>query len=191
MGNREYSENGVIETMRTAFSVGLSAALAGLLVSGCVLFDGTRDTGPDEFGVVSRAPLAQPPDFSLRPPRAGAKRPNEVETREQARRRLFGRTTRTRGAVPERDPNDNRSDGERALLHKADALDVDPTIRDAVARESGIVREDSGFVDSLLFWKSDQKKDAVVDPSNEAERLRRNEALGKDPTDGSTITKKN
>lgn len=177
--------------MRKAFSVGISAALAGIFVSGCILFDGSRGSGPDEFGVVTRAPLAQPPDFSLRPPRAGAKRPNEVETREQARRRLFGRTARARGALPERDPNDNRSDGERALLYKADALDVDPSIRDAVARESGIVQEDPGFVESLLFWKSTNKDDAVVDPANEAERLRRNEALGKKPTDGSTITKQN
>lgn len=98
---------------------------------------------------------------------------------------------RARGALPERDPNDNRSDGERALLYKADALDVDPSIRDAVARESGIVQEDPGFVESLLFWKSTNKDDAVVDPANEAERLRRNEALGKKPTDGSTITKQN
>jgi hypothetical protein len=168
------------------------AALIALAisVSGCVLIDDTRSAGPDEFGVVSRAPLTQPPDFSLRPPRAGAKRPNEVETREEARRRLFGRTAGARGGVPERAPGDTRSEGERALLHHAEALDVDPSIREAVARESGIVQEDPGFVDSLLFWKSEKATDAVVDPEREAARLRKNEALGKKPTDGSTITKK-
>jgi hypothetical protein len=62
---------------------------AGIPVSGCVLFDDTRRAGPDEFGVVSRAPLSQPPDFSLRPPRAGAKRPNEVTPREDAQKKLL------------------------------------------------------------------------------------------------------
>ena len=54
----------------SVFKTGVIAAAAALL-SGCILFDGSRRTGPDEFGVVSRAPLSQPPDFALRPPRAG------------------------------------------------------------------------------------------------------------------------
>ena len=177
--------------MRKVIVNSFTALLIGSALCGCVLIDDTRSSGPDEFGVVSRAPLSQPPDFSLRPPRAGAKRPNEVETREEARRRLFGRSSGRRGVVPERAFNDSRSDGERALLHKADALDTDPSVREAVARESGVIQEDKSFVDSLLFWKPSDKKEAVVDPASEAERLRKNEALGKSPTDGSTITKKN
>ncbi len=180
----------MIKRSREALVVVCLLCFSMVYSSGCVLFDHSRNSGPDEFGVVSRAPLAQPPDFSLRPPRAGAKRPNEVETREQARRRLFGRSVQARGIIPERDPNDSRSEGERALLFKADALDIDPSIRDAVERESGIVEEDPTFVESLLFWKPTKGKDAVVDPGGESERLRRNEALGKKPTDGSTITKK-
>jgi hypothetical protein len=177
--------------MRREFTICFMTALVGVAASGCVLIADSRATGPDEFGVVSRAPLAQPPDFSLRPPRAGAKRPNEVETREDARRKLFGRSAGLQGGLPERDANDRRSDGERALLHKADALDVDPSIREAVARESGVVQEDKSLVDSLVFWKSSKKKESVVDPSRESDRLRKNEALGKSPTDGSTVTKKN
>ena len=177
--------------MQKALVIRFAMSLTLVFVSGCVLIDHSRNSGPDEFGVVTRAPLAQPPDFSLRPPRAGAKRPNEVETREQARRRLFGRSVQTRGLMPEPDTDDRRSEGERALLFKADALDVDPSIRDAVERESGIVEEDPNFVDTLMFWKGTKKQDAVVDPSSESERLRRNEALGKKPNDGSTITKKN
>ncbi len=180
----------MIKRSREACVIAILLGLSMIHSSGCVLFDHSRNSGPDEFGVVSRAPLAQPPDFSLRPPRAGAKRPNEVETREQARRRLFGRSVQARGILPERDPNDSRSEGERALLFKAKALDVDPSIRDAVERESGIVEEDPAFVESLLFWKPANGKNAVVDPSRESERLRRNEALGKKPTDGSTLTKK-
>ena len=93
--------------------------------------------------------------------------------------------------MPERAFNDSRSDGERALLYKADALDTDPSVREAVARESGVIQEDKSLIDSLVFWRPSDKKEAVVDPASEAKRLRKNEALGKSPTDGSTITKKN
>ena len=39
---------------------------------------------PDEFTVTTRAPLSMPPDFSLRPPRPGASRPQELSERQQA-----------------------------------------------------------------------------------------------------------
>src|ERR1700736_6064630 len=42
-----------------------------------------RDT-PDEFTVVTRAPLSMPPDFSLRPPQPGAPRPQDLSARAQA-----------------------------------------------------------------------------------------------------------
>ncbi len=72
-----------------SFKTGIVLLAAGTFVSGCILFDDSRRSGPDEFGVVSRAPLSQPPDYSLRPPRAGAKRPNEVTPREDAQKNLL------------------------------------------------------------------------------------------------------
>ena len=47
---------------------------------------GLDRTGPDEFAVESRAPLTIPPDFELRPPQAGAARPQEVSAAERARK---------------------------------------------------------------------------------------------------------
>ncbi len=46
---------------------------------------GIDKTAPDEFTVISRAPLDLPPDFSLRPPQAGALRPQETSQTQQAR----------------------------------------------------------------------------------------------------------
>ncbi|MGD0433724.1 MAG: DUF3035 domain-containing protein, partial [Acetobacteraceae bacterium] len=43
----------------------------------------TRDA-PDEFTVVTRAPLSMPPDFTLRPPQPGAARPQDQSDRSQA-----------------------------------------------------------------------------------------------------------
>lgn len=50
---------------------------------------GLARTSPDEFAVVKRAPLSQPPDFNLRPPRPGADRPGVATPREQARQAIF------------------------------------------------------------------------------------------------------
>ena len=84
---------------------GLLTTVATLL-AGCVLFDDTRRLGPDEFGVVSRAPLSQPPDFALRPPRTGEKRPNEVTPREDRPGLNCSRRRRQRGTPKISSPKD-------------------------------------------------------------------------------------
>jgi hypothetical protein len=61
------------------------------LLSGCSGFKraiGLDPTMPDEFEVEARAPLTIPPDFSLRPPKPGAPRPQEVSTDKLAREDL-------------------------------------------------------------------------------------------------------
>lgn len=181
--------------------------LTAVALSGCVLFDFSRRTGPDEFGVVTRAPLSQPPDYALRPPRTGAPRPNEVAPRDQARNELLNGSARNgdsrytvASVVPAANghgqngvngaagsdgaaPN-GLSRGEEALLKRADALDVDPDIRVTVDRESGRVNEEETLVDKLVFWKSGPPETGkVIDPKSEAERLNRNAALGVPPTE--------
>jgi Protein of unknown function (DUF3035) len=168
-------------------------AVAAVMLSGCVLFDGTRRAGPDEFGVVSRAPLSQPPDFSLRPPRTGAERPNEVTPRDQARSRLLTRTSQSTAGQTPNGQNGNGinvqiqngpSSGEQELLKLAGANNVDPDIRVLVNRESGRVTEDESIVDKLVFWRTASKGNEVVDAKKEAERLNRKSALGEPPVPG-------
>ena len=50
---------------------------------------GLTKQSPDEFRVVSRAPLTVPPDFSLRPPEPGAPRPQEGTSAQQAERAVL------------------------------------------------------------------------------------------------------
>jgi hypothetical protein len=178
---------------RTIFRTGI-LALAAVSMSGCVLIDGSHRTGPDEFGVVTRAPLSQPPDYALRPPREGAQRPNEVSPRDEARSQLL-HVSATSGDSPYAARNgadgvtdgqkkDGLTPGEHALLKEADALNVDPNIRITVDRESGRVKEDDSLVDKLVFWKSKQKSgDKVIDAQREADRLRRDAALGVPPSE--------
>ena len=62
---------------RTSMGTFKKVALVALIISvgGC---EGVREAAgiakkaPDEFAVVTRAPLSMPPDYGLRPPRPGA-----------------------------------------------------------------------------------------------------------------------
>jgi hypothetical protein len=84
--------------------VGLMAvAVLAVGLGGC---SGIRDSlgigkhPPDEFQVVSRAPLSMPPDFNLRPPQPGVPRPQEGTPRDQAQSALFNAGGQTAPAEP-------------------------------------------------------------------------------------------
>jgi hypothetical protein len=71
------------------FLLAVAWSCSVLLLGGCTSLRqmvGLDRTGPDEFAVESRAPLTIPPDFELRPPQAGAARPQEVSAAERARK---------------------------------------------------------------------------------------------------------
>ena len=100
---------------------------------------GMEKVTPDEFRVVTRAPLTVPPDYALRPPRPGEPRPQELAPDAEARAALFGQDT-----------GQSASGGERQLVTRAGAEAVDPNIRDQVDFEGGnIVRRNEGFSDAV------------------------------------------
>ncbi len=140
---------------------------------------------PDEFRVISRAPLSLPPDFGLRPPTPGAARPQEGTTTDQARNAVTG------GRAPARTPAttavSRSSQGETALLSKVGADRADPTIRETVNREAGALADaERGFTDRLLFWREPDPPGTVIDAEREQQRIRENQALGRAPTEGDT-----
>lgn len=167
--------------------VGLVSALAGC--EGVKNQLGLTKKAPDEFRVVSRAPLTLPPDFSLRPPEPGVARPQEGTTAQQARSAIFRADEPKVAALEPVSATDSRSLGERSLLRAAGVESTDPNIRSLVDRETLSLNEQSeGFIDSLIFWRAKEVPGAVVDAQSEADRLRENAALGKDPTSGQTPT---
>lgn len=141
---------------------------------------GLDKQAPDEFAVVTRAPLSMPPDYGLRPPTPGAERPQEKTVRNEAREILLGNARGSsddaaRAAVA----SGRYSPGEAALLSRAGALNVDPTIRQMVNRESAAVAEASaGMLDKVLFWREPEPPGTIVDPEKEAQRLREARAMG-------------
>ncbi|HZT50697.1 MAG TPA: DUF3035 domain-containing protein [Stellaceae bacterium] len=157
----------------SAFTV---AAFAAVALAGCEDFNraiGKEKVIPDEFAVVSRAPLAVPPDFSLRPPRYGAQRPQETPAVEQARQTVFRAGDDQQGKLPP--PTEKRSPGEGELLREAGAANAPSDIRQLVDSEATSANDLSdSFVDKLAFWRKPpaDSPDKVINPSEEAERLR-------------------
>lgn len=148
---------------------------------------GLAKSSPDEFAVVTRAPLAIPPEFGLRPPTPGAKRPQEASTQNEARQILL-RSGRNGAEGAEGGAGGKEfSRGEVALLGRAGAGNADPAIRDKVSRESSVLAEgDKGFIKRLMFWQDDEQPGIVIDANKESRRLRENAALGDAPVKGAT-----
>ena len=137
----------------------------------------TRDA-PDEFTVTTRAPLSMPPDFSLRPPRPGASRPQELSERQQAEATLSPAVAL--GGTPA-----GTSPGQRALVAAAGPA-APRDIRNEVDAESQLDQPGRSFTDRLMFWKAGPQPGTPVDPKRESQRLRQNAALGASPGAGDT-----
>ena len=150
---------------------------------------GLNKASPDEFRVVSRAPLTVPPDFALRPPAPGTPRPQVGTPTDQARRALTGASPEDLSQDTEGGTADGRSAGERAILGAAGAENADPAIRQTVDRETDRINSESeDFLNSLIFWRKEDPPGLVVDPEGEARRLQENATLGRDVTVGDTPT---
>lgn len=152
---------------------------------------GMTKQAPDEFRVVSRAPLSLPPEFTLRPPAPGAVRPQEGSATDRARQAIFRiDQPESKSDVFDRTFQvDGRSLGEVSLLKAAGADKIDPDIRLVVNRETNLINAGSDdFVESLIFWRDKEMPGTIIDASAEARRLRENAALGKNVTSGETPT---
>jgi hypothetical protein len=153
---------------------------------------GLTKKSPDEFQVVSRAPLSMPPDYSLRPPTPGAPRPQEGTTQQQAEGIITGYPDRQVQpdqipSVGEGEQTTAESAGEAAFLQSAGMTGVDPNIRKLVDQETAADEESStSFLDDLIFWHKATPYGTVVDPVAEQKRLQENQALGQPVDTGET-----
>lgn len=132
---------------------------------------GTERTAPDEFRVVTIAPLTVPPEYSLRPPAPGQLRPEDIFPDQQARRALFGDFSA-----------ENASRGEIILAARAGGADANPNVRALIDGETAaVVRKNETFADRLMFWRPDSVLPPAADPASldpEDERRRIAEVTG-------------
>jgi len=117
--------------------VALTLLASALVLGGCSNIReslGSIRTAPDEFNVVTRAPLRLPPDLEDLPePQPGLARPQELQPSEQAQVALFGSPL----------AQGNPSTGEELLtaqattnaLAQSEQLVIDPNIRGVVDDE--------------------------------------------------------
>lgn len=136
--------------------------LAAGLLSGCDTVSealGLSRSTPDEFRVVSRAPLEVPPDFNLRPPQPGSPRPQELERDNRVTASVFGAA----GGLIDPRTSAGQSQGEAALLSAAGADAADPDIRAIVDRENpGVVIGERSFLERLMFWRDGQQAENTL-----------------------------
>lgn len=164
--------------------------LTGFLVTaalGMVACEKTKEQfdiskkAPDEFAITKRAPLEMPPDYTLRPPRPGAPRPQEQSADAQAKAALLGENAAA--------PVEGLTPGESILLRKSGAVNASSSIRDQVDKETKeLGEEEMPGIDRLkkMVGKDVEAPAVVVDPKAEAERIKQNKAQGKPVTAGET-----
>ncbi|WP_233346027.1 DUF3035 domain-containing protein [Oceanicaulis alexandrii] len=134
--------------MRTALILSATAlfALTGCN-SGVRQALGVDKTTPDEFRVVTIAPLSVPPEYNLTPPRPGELRAEDMFQDQQARRALFGDLSGT-----------NASDAEILFASRAGAADANPNVRAIIDGETAsLIRKDQSFADRVLFWRDNER----------------------------------
>jgi hypothetical protein len=128
----------------------LAAGAALAATTACSSTGGGNGSTPNEFRVVTKAPLIVPPEYSLRPPAAGSTTPTEVEAATTSVTTAFG-TTLGQTASP----------AEKALVAAAGANAANPAVRAQVDyEEARTIRKSPSISDRILFWRSDKPEDA-------------------------------
>jgi len=168
----------------------LAAVVAGGVLAGCTSgVDEALGLGknpPDEFAILTKAPLTIPPDFALRPPRPGAAARHSRTAQQAAENVLYQNGEGGGVATPQGDAP-GTSAGEAALLVNAGAVNASPDVRGLIESEyQSYIEANESFADRIIFWQDRTPQPYTVDAPGEVQRLRQNDALGRPITVGET-----
>lgn len=169
-----------MNTMKLMTLLGLSA----LTLNGCGINVrdelGLNRESPDEFAVITRAPLEIPSQLALPPPIPGMPRPQETSSIDQAKEAVLGREEETQTPI---------SSAEAALLDRTGASSADKTIRAKVNNETQALTDRNEPVAQKLINLSGKKHKpsaTIVDAKKELERIQSDAKSGKTITGDST-----
>ncbi len=145
------------------------AAIAGLglNLSACARTTkalGLTKSTPNEFNILTKAPLIVPPEYNLRPPKVGESSAENNYSQKAARDALIG-------DVDAAEP----SQGEIVLMSKAGVSRANQEIRIVIDGENAVERKTQGFADQVLFWREGKAVTAdgqPLDAEGEERRLR-------------------
>lgn len=145
---------------------GLGVALAGCGSTSDII--GAGKDAPDEFAIVTKQPLIIPPDFNLHPPRPGAAPTNQLSPTDTAQSALFSDDA---GQVAST-ISGSYSQGEKILLARAGAANVNDSIRQLIAADNkNLEAADTDFTNNLLFGGGDADAGQPLDANSEESRL--------------------
>src|SRR5271170_396028 len=149
---------------------------------------GVVKTPPDEFAVVTKAPLVIPPDYNLRPPKPGAPPTNQSSPTDTAQAALIGDDPATvAAALPK-----TYSSGEKMLLANTGAATADHGVRSQIAADTKAMSTASdSFTDTLLFRSPpDPNAGHPVNADAEHDKLVAEKSDNQTPIEGQTTPKK-
>lgn len=156
-------------TSASAFLVGCSSTSKAL---------GLTKEAPNEFNILTKAPLVVPPEYNLRPPRIGESSSENNYSQQAAREALIG-------DIDDTEP----TRGEVVLMTKAGVGRANPEIRLEIDGQNSVERKTQSLTNRILFWNNGQLVDengviVPLDPEDEAQRLKSIEAA----TGGGEVT---
>lgn len=149
-----------------SFSLVAGFGVVALGLSGCGGVKsslGLEKKSPDEFTVMTEAPLVMPPDYSLRPPQPGAPRPGNLSPQAQAQQAIIG-------ASPDIEPGS----AEAIIVQQSGGNEADPAIRQSLNASDDKKQAATGFLtDAILNLRGENPAEAdAIDAQAEADRLR-------------------
>ena len=117
----------------------LMIAVAAPVLTACIGGGGGGPRTPDEFRIVTKAPLVIPPEYSLRPPQTGQAQPIEADP-SRVGTTAFGQSI-----------GQDASLIERTLIARANATAISPVIRAQIDyEESSVIRKAAGPSQQLI-----------------------------------------
>ena len=149
------------------------AALGGmaLVLVGC---DSIREAAgvtkepPDEFAVVTKAPLVMPPDYNLRPPKPGAAPTNQYSPTESAAAAVYGEDP----AVIAAQMTGDYSKEEKLLLATSGAAVADHAIRQQIAADAKSMEATNDDLTNKLLFQTGPDPQAGNPLDSDAEKQR-------------------
>ena len=145
---------------------------------------GQNKQSPDEFAVLSQAPLSIPPNFTLRAPEPGAKRPKKTSKRSDIKRIVL-KSEAANAMNPT--PIIGGASGEKSLRNLLGTSSAKPDIRRLLNEENKeLIYTDQRFINKLLKWPSGSATRSLIDAASESERIKTNLDSGKPINQGET-----
>ena len=144
-----------------------ASALGAMGLTGCSSASkalGITREAPNEFNILTKAPLVVPPEYNLRPPQTGVSSAENNYSQKAAREALLGDID---DAEPTR--------GEVVLMSKAGVGRANQEIRAEIDGVNSVERKTSDFSDRVLFWRDGRvvtPDGSQLDAESEANRLK-------------------